>query len=127
MTSGLGTDIVAVGRIAKLIDLRGLRFLQRWFTADEIAYCNAKSKPYVHFAARLAAKEAVLKALPIRWDGPIPWQNIEISHNEQGGPIVQLSGNILVSTTRAGVSRVLVSLSHCEEYATAVAIADAAV
>jgi holo-[acyl-carrier protein] synthase len=126
MAAGTGTDIVAVGRIRALIDLRGMMFLQRWFTADEIACCKAKAKPYLHFAARLAAKEAVLKALPIPWDGPIPWRSIEISRTEQGRPTVRLSGGILDAATRAGVGVISVSLSHCEEYAVAVAVADLA-
>jgi holo-[acyl-carrier protein] synthase len=126
MTIGTGTDIVAVGRIAALIAQRGERFLQRWFTADEIAYCTAKAKPSLHFAARLAAKEAVLKALPMPWDGPIPWRSIEISHDQRGRPTVSLSGALFTSATHNGVGGVHVSLSHCDDYATAVAIAYAA-
>jgi holo-[acyl-carrier protein] synthase len=123
MSAGLGTDIVAVGRIARLIDARGASFLERWFTTEEIAYCRAKAKPSLHFAARIAAKEAVLKALSIPWNGPIPWRSIEISHDHQGRPTVTLSGRVLESATRAGVGDILVSLSHCDEYATAVAVA----
>jgi holo-[acyl-carrier protein] synthase len=126
VTVGAGTDIVSVGRITALIDDHGPRFLERWFTTDEIAYCSAKAKPQQHFAARLAAKEAVFKALPIQWDGPLPWQHIEISHDPHGRPIVRLSGAVLDSATRAGAGAIRVSLSHCDEYATAVAIVDAA-
>lgn len=126
MAIGTGTDIVSVGRITSLIDGRGPRFLERWFTTAEIVYCAAKAKPPQHFAARLAAKEAVFKALPISWDGPLPWQSIAISHDERGRPIVQLTGDILESATKAGVGAIQVSLSHCDEYATAVAIVDAA-
>jgi len=126
MTAGTGTDIVAVRRIATLIERRGLLFLRRWFTADEIEYCNAKAKPSRHFAARFAAKEAVFKALPIRWDGPIPWRSIEISHPRQGFATARLSGSVLESATRAGVGVISVSLSHCDEYAMAMAVVDRA-
>jgi holo-[acyl-carrier protein] synthase len=124
MTAGTGTDIVAVGRIATLIDRRGPTFLERWFTADEIAYCNARAKPELHFAACLAAKEAVFKALPIAWDGPVPWRNIQISQRERECPTVRLVGGILESATRAGIGTIRVSLSHCGTHAMAMAVAD---
>ena len=122
MHSEVGTDIVAVGRIAALIRDRRAAFLQRWFTAREIDYCSSKAVPSRHFAARLAAKEAVVKALPVAWDGPLPWRSIEITNDARGVPSVILSGAILNAATRAGVGEIKVSLSHCGEYATATAL-----
>jgi holo-[acyl-carrier protein] synthase len=121
--SGVGTDIVAVPRIAALIKARGRVFLQRWFTAREIGYCSGKAVPPRHFAARFAAKEAVVKALPVAWDGPLPWRSIEIVNDSQGAPSVSLSGAILDAATKAGVGGISVSLSHCDQYATAIALA----
>ena len=123
MTTGTGTDIVSVARVARLIEAHGSRFLERWFTADEIAYCTAKVRPSQHFAARLAAKEAVLKALPCPWDGPLPWRSIEIRNGERGVPGVRLAGELGALATRTRVHAISVSLSHCEDYATAVAVA----
>jgi len=65
MHQAAGTDIVAVPRIETLIRDGGASFLNRWFTAGEIDYCAGKAVPSRHFAARFAAKEAVLKALPV--------------------------------------------------------------
>ena len=124
MTTSPGTDIVQVARIARLIDERGSAFLERWFTPAEIAYCLEKARPSLHFAARLAAKEAVVKALRVPWDGPIPWGSIEITHDDHGAPGVRLSGRILETAEREDVRAIEVSLSHCEEYATATAIAE---
>ena len=123
MGGGVGTDIVSVPRIARLIRARGAVFLQRWFTAREIDYCSRKSVPSRHFAARFAAKEAVVKALPVSWDGPLPWRSIEIIADSHGAPSVILSGAILDAATRAGVGDITTSLSHCDEYATAIALA----
>ena len=122
MSSGVGTDIVAVGRIAALMRHRGTAFLERWFTAREIYHCSSKAVPSRHFAARFAAKEAVVKALPVTWDGPLPWRSIEIANDPRGAPSVNLSGAILDAATRAGVGEISVSLSHCYEYATAIAL-----
>jgi len=100
--AGVGTDIVAVPRIAALMRARGAAFLERWFTAREIDYCSRKAVPSRHFAARFAAKEAVVKALPVAWDGPLPWRSIEIVTDARGAPSVVLSGAILDAATRAG-------------------------
>jgi holo-[acyl-carrier protein] synthase len=122
MPGGVGTDIVAVGRIAALMRERGGSFTERWFTAQEIDYCAGKAVPSRHFAARYAAKEAVAKALPLSWDGPLPWRSIEIVNDPRGVPSVRLSGAVLEAATRAGVAEITVSLSHCDEYATAIAL-----
>jgi holo-[acyl-carrier protein] synthase len=119
---GVGTDIVAVARIAALMRDRGMAFLERWFTAREIAYCSGKAVPSRHFAARFAAKEAVVKALPMVWDGPLPWRSIEIVHDPRGAPSVSLSGAFADAATRAGLGEIKVSLSHCDEYAVAFAL-----
>ena len=122
MRAGVGTDIVAVPRIAALMRARGAAFLERWFTAREIDYCSRKAVPSRHFAARFAAKEAVVKALPVPWDGPLPWRSIEIVTDARGAPSVVLSGAILDAATRAGAAGISMSVSHCDEYATAVAL-----
>ena len=121
MCDGVGTDIVSVSRIAALIGDGGSSFLQRWFTPTEIAYCTAKAFPSRHFAARFAAKEAVVKALPFPWEGPIPWRLVEIVNEADGKPVVRLAGGVLAAARRAGVGVVRVSLSHCDEFATATA------
>lgn len=122
MPAGVGNNIVAVSRIAALMRDRGAAFVERWFTAGEIDYCLSKAVPSRHFAARFAAKEAVVKALPVAWHGPLPWRSIEIASDPRGVPSVSLSGAILDAATMAGVSGISVSLSHCDEYATAIAL-----
>jgi holo-[acyl-carrier protein] synthase len=119
-----GTDIVSVARIARLLRDHGDVFLNRWFTPTEIDYCTAKAEPSRHLAARFAAKESVVKALPAPWVGPLPWRSIEIVNGPHGAPGVRLHGAFGEAATRAGVRRVRVSLSHCDEYATAIALLD---
>lgn len=126
MLCGAGTDIVATGRIAALIRDRGAVFLERWFTAREIEYCCGKAVPSRHFAARFAAKEAVVKALPMPWEGPLPWRSIEIVNDRSGAPSVRVSGAIRNAAMKAGVVEIMISLSHCDEYATATALATTA-
>jgi holo-[acyl-carrier protein] synthase len=96
--------------------------MQRWFTAEEIGYCLSKAEPSRHFAARIAGKEAVIKALEWEWDGPVVWSCIEIAHGAKGAPLVRLSGRVLEAAERRGMRNLRVSLSHCEDFATAVAL-----
>ncbi|WP_186315655.1 holo-ACP synthase [Catellatospora sichuanensis] len=118
----VGTDIVSVARVAALMDRSGAAFLQRWFTPGEVAYCVGKAVPSRHVAARLAAKEAVLKALPFAWSGPVPWRMVEVVNGGHGAPGIQLSGAVLAEAEQAGVVEIRISMSHCDEYATAVAM-----
>jgi holo-[acyl-carrier protein] synthase len=122
MGDSAGTDIVSVARIAGMMREHGSAFLERWFTPLEIDYCAAKAEPSRHFAARFAAKEAVLKALPTSWEGPLPWRSIEVVNDEHGRPAVRLWGAFAEAAERAGVRDIRVSLSHCDEYATAIAL-----
>lgn len=121
MCGRVGTDIVSVARITRLLEDGGTAFLERWFTATEITYCLSKAVPGRHLAGRLAAKEAVLKAAVPRWDGPPPWRSIEIANDERGTPSVRLHGRIAAAAT--DVDEISVSLSHCDDYATATALA----
>jgi holo-[acyl-carrier protein] synthase len=114
---GVGTDIVSVERIARLLE-RG-DTVTRWCTPNEIEYCRGRAHPARHFAARIAAKEAVVKALELTWDGPIGWRDIAIGRRTHGAPTVTLSGRVAAA---AGDREIRLSLSHCDAYATAVAI-----
>jgi phosphopantetheine--protein transferase-like protein len=126
MYDGAGTDIVSVHRIAALVEAGGARFLRHWFSPAEIAHCAAKPVPSRHLAARVAAKEAVVKALALTWEGPLPWRSVEIRAGERGQPSVRLSGRVREAAERAGVRQVLVSIAHCGDYATAIAFATSA-
>jgi holo-[acyl-carrier protein] synthase len=122
--TAVGIDIVSVGRIARLVAARGAAFTERWFTPAEIAYCHARSDPGRYFAARFAAKEAVVKTIPQGWDGPLPYHDVEILPGAAGlreSGEVRLHGRVGTLADRAKVTVIVVSLSHCDEYATAIA------
>jgi holo-[acyl-carrier protein] synthase len=124
MIIGTGIDIVSVERVRKLVDSGGDRFKDRCFAPGEIAYCEAKAKPFLHYAARLAAKEATVKALRLEWDGPPAWKDIEVAVAPSGAPSLALAGAPRATAERLGVVAFHLSLSHCDEYATASVIAE---
>lgn len=120
---GLGIDLADVAWAEGLLEKYPAR-LGKIFTEAELAYCRAKMKPAPYLAARMAAKEAVLKALGTGLVGGMAWREIEIVHDDATGrPDVQLHGEVRRAAEAAGVTRWVVSLTHRGEYAAAIAAA----
>jgi holo-[acyl-carrier protein] synthase len=120
---GHGVDIVEVERIRTALQRNGDRFHQRTCTAAEAAYCLAMKDPAPFFAARFAAKEAVSKALGTGIGPQCSWLDIEVRRKASGEPFVVLHGAGAETAKRLGIARILLSLSHTENYAVAQAIA----
>lgn len=121
MVTGLGTDIVDVERIAQRIS-NNSGFTQLVFTHAEISYCEKQADSAQHYAARFAAKEAFFKALGTGWAGGTAFNEVEIVHDEQGCPQIQLHGETAQTLAALQKLRILVSLSHIQTMATAVVI-----
>ena len=120
---GIGTDIVACARIARMLEKHDDLFIDRVFTPVEIEYCSKRKAAVQHFSGRWAAKEAILKAMGTGWAKGISWTDIEV-HNEMGGqPKVRLGGGAREVCEAKGIAEILISISHCSEYATAYATA----
>jgi holo-[acyl-carrier protein] synthase len=81
---GLGLDATDIPRIAATIERYGERFLHRIFTDGEIAYCQRRRNPAIHFAGRFAAKEAAMKALGTGHTQQVLWRDVEVVR--RGGP-----------------------------------------
>jgi len=118
MILGIGVDIVKNCRIETLIDKYGKHFLGKVYTEAEIEYCQSKKKAAVSFAARFAAKEAVLKALGTGMRNN-SWQDIEILNNNLGKPEVNLSAKTKKKADELKVSSIFLSISHEKEYSIA--------
>lgn len=124
MIIGIGTDIISVSRISKAMQ-NNERMAERLFTPSEIAYCEAKSSKWQSYAARFAAKEAVMKALGTGWDGEVNWKDIEIVNDANGNPDILLSGGAKKKADEMGLNHAHISLTHEKEYAIAFAILEA--
>jgi holo-[acyl-carrier protein] synthase len=119
MILGIGNDIVEVKRIRDVIERHELRFLNRLFTPQEQDYCLSHKDPVLHFAGRFAAKEAIVKALGTGFREGIDWIDFEIMPNNKGKPVIKLSEKIQIEFKSPLLH---LSISHCQAYATAVAI-----
>jgi holo-[acyl-carrier protein] synthase len=117
----MGTDISETKRMAKLV-AKGRPYLETIFTEKEIDYCESQARPCEHYAARYAAKEAVLKALGTGWRDGLAFSDIEIRNDELGKPQVFLHGKVKEFCDRHQIRQTVVSLSHTREIAIAVAI-----
>ena len=107
--------------------LRTPRFRERVFTAAERAYCDGRGAVAAeHYAARFAAKEAMLKALQTGWRGGISWQDVEIASRESGAPYLILHGLVKDLFSSSGATAVHLSLSHTSEHAIAEVILERA-
>jgi holo-[acyl-carrier protein] synthase len=120
---GVGVDLIEIERVKKAMESKsGKRFERRVFTEREIAYCRSKANPYPHFAARFAAKEAVMKAFGTGWTARVFWKGIEIWNNELGRPFITFHGKTEELAEEMGAQTCQVSLSHNRSQAVAVAI-----
>ena len=119
MILGVGNDIVEVARIHAILERHPQRFLNRIFTLAEQEYCLKRHTPFLHFAGRFAAKEAVVKAFGTGFSQGLSWQDIEIQNDSRGKPIVSLSP---FARELFGDATIHLSISHCHNYATAVAL-----
>ena len=120
---GIGTDIIECARIAQMIEKHGELFLTRVYTAQEIAYCSGRKAANQHYAGRWAAKEAVLKALGTGWAHGIHWTDVEVVNEQGGKPNIVLDGQAREICRQQGIEHMLISISHCRNYATAYATA----
>jgi holo-[acyl-carrier protein] synthase len=123
MIFGVGTDILEVARMEKLVT-RGGQYLDAVFTAREREYCEHKARSSEHFAARYAAKEAFLKALGTGWRDGLAYSDIEITNDELGKPQVSLHGKVKELYAHLQIKQTSLSISHISKIAMAVVILD---
>ena len=120
----IGTDIIEVARIERLIKEYGDKFLNKIYNQVEIDYCESKGpNKYQHYAGRFAAKEAVFKALssmlsyytlpPVE----LKFKNIVIWNT----PKTNTPHLVVEYLPKSCFYRVTISISHVKEYATAAA------
>ena len=119
----VGIDLVAVERVGRMLDRLGERATARLLTPDERAYCLGMAFPARHVAARVAAKEAVYKALQGTTDArAIGWREIEVVRDAMGRPSARLHGRAASRLQELGARAVLLSLTHTDDLAAAIAV-----
>jgi holo-[acyl-carrier protein] synthase len=122
MILGLGIDIIEVARVQASYEKFGERFLNRILHPNEIAYCLSHRMPAPFLAVRFAAKEAISKAFGTGIGAQLGWHDMEVARRETGEPFVifHAAGQKLLQERHARAA--LISLSHTQNYAAAVAV-----
>lgn len=116
---GTGIDMIEIARIDRALQKGS--FADRIYTPEEQQ--ELSGRPAASWAARFAAKEAVMKALGTGWQQGIGFQQIRISRDVLGKPTVLLNGAAASWARENSIERVLLSISHTKHYALASATA----
>lgn len=106
LATGIGIDLIAPERLRSAAGRWGIAFLDRLFTPQERAFCDAMADPWPHYAARFAAKEALGKALGTGLRG-LRWRDISVERDVSGRPRLRVAWPAGVAARPA-----LLSLTH---------------
>ena len=120
---GVGVDLVDLERVARLLSNKGEHAMQKFFTDEERAYLGTRPDPTGHVGARIAAKEAVYKALQsLPGARGVGWREIEVTRDDDGRPAIRLHGLAARLAEENGGLVVQVSLTHSATSAGAIAM-----
>ena len=120
---GIGVDVVENVRIRQSVDRLGKAFVDRIFTAKEQEYCESMKFSSRHYAARFAAKEAIAKAFGTGIGANLNWTDMEILRRDSGEPFVVMSGAGKAFAEKHAIRKIMISLTHTDQYAAANAVA----
>ena len=115
---GLGLDSTDIPRLETILERWGDRFISRVFTEGEIAYCQKRHRPAVHFAGRFAAKEAAMKALGTGHTVEVQWRDVEVIRLD-GPPRLQFHGGAAKIFAAMGGRTALLTITHSDAIALA--------
>ena len=122
---GIGTDIINIKRMKSILKRNGSSFKNKYFSVNEIKYCETKKNPSAFYAKRFAAKEALTKALGTGIGRGVNIKNIEVVNDPLGKPCIKLKGNVdkfLKKCIKKNRYNIFLSLSDDEPWAQATVI-----
>ena len=118
---GLGIDLVDVASIqAQIESIEG--YLEEVFTREEIEGCRSRPNPYECFAARFAAKEALMKALGTGWTETVNFLKISVRSDGVSPPTIELDARVFAELLLPSSLKIMLSMSHLESCACAIVI-----
>ncbi|MGH7832677.1 MAG: holo-ACP synthase [Candidatus Binatia bacterium] len=126
MIVSVGIDMIEIERITSALEnpVTGARFRDRVYTQNEIRYCERKQRrKYESYAARFAAKEAVMKALGRGWGSRVGWRDIEVVNQPSGAPKIHLHDKAADLARERGIGDFSISITHTDNHAMAYVIA----
>ena len=91
MIYGVGTDLIELRRVARVLERFGERFAQRILCEPELKRFRAHKQPVAYLAKRFAAKEAFTKALGTGIHAPANWHGVWVVNLRSGKPQFEYS------------------------------------
>lgn len=122
MIVGLGTDIAEIERIEKALNRSGEAFAERILTENELQVFAGLKQQGRYLAKRFAAKEAASKALGTGIAHGVSFQDFEITNDDNGKPVLILSGKALQIAQTSAVQNLHITISDERHYAVATVI-----
>jgi holo-[acyl-carrier protein] synthase len=116
---GIGTDIVRIARMNRLLERYGERFARRILTDEELRDFVAAASPARFLAKRYAAKEAAAKAMGTGFRDGLSLRHIGVDHDALGKPVLAFSGRAAEFVAQNGIREVHVSLADEDDHAVA--------
>ena len=124
MIIGIGTDIIELSRLSRILNNHYHSFVRRIYTEHEVKAAEKLADSLFYFGGRWAAKEAIAKALGVGFGRRCGWKDINIENDHTGKPVVFLHGKGAETSKLLGVTRIHVSISHERSMACATAVAE---
>lgn len=126
MILGIGVDLVDVPRMERTLGRRwGQRFVEKVFSLEEQTACCTASQPAQCYAARFAAKEALVKALGTGFSQGVSPSQIRVLGGEHSRPHIELHGRARQAADSLHVTVIHVSLTHTSTTACAFVVLEA--
>ncbi len=125
MIKGIGIDLIETARVSEKI-AKDSGFMEYVFSENEIAYCESKTNKSEHFAARFAAKEALLKALGTGFPGGLALNEIDITSDDSGKPEFHFHGESARAILEFNIGNIHLTLSHLKDIACAMVVIESA-
>ena len=122
MIAGVGIDMVSVDRVSALLESGGRAFLARVFHESEAEFCMSRSRPALHLAARMALKEAAIKALGAGRNDGAAWKDVEVIGGDDTAPRIVFHGRSRGMARERGVTGAFASITHEDSFAVGVVV-----
>jgi holo-[acyl-carrier protein] synthase len=125
MIYGVGTDLIEVQRVARVLERYGERFARRILCEPELKRFRAHRQPVAYLAKRFAAKEAFTKALGTGIHAPANWHGVWVSNLRSGKPVLEYTPALAALLQNRGITRSHVSITDERGMASATVILEA--
>ena len=122
MIYGVGSDLVEIPRVERVLARFGERFARRILCEPELRRFHAHAKPAAYLAKRFAAKEAFTKALGTGIHAPANWHGVWVVNLKSGKPELEFSAALARLLQERGIRRSHLTLTDERDMAAATVI-----